>query len=150
MKIYTLSIMIAASFTWHAVALAQPAHAPAHGARGNSQGHHQEHQQRGNSHRGHAESHSYSDLPRFNDQDILRILRQYDVRADSSLPPGMQNRLEQGKPLPPGIAKRFDDSVYRELPQYSGYEWRRVGADVVLIEAATQVVVDIITNALIR
>ncbi|MCP1314962.1 MULTISPECIES: anti-virulence regulator CigR family protein [unclassified Halomonas] len=147
MKTPVLSAVLTVSLTWNALALAQPAHAPAHGARGHQQDHHsQDNYPRGSHH----ESHYRSDLPRFNEQDILRILRQYDVRADDSLPPGMRNRLAQGKPLPPGIAKRFDDRVYRELPQYPGYEWERVGADVVLIEAATRIVVDIITNALIR
>lgn len=150
MKISTLSIVIVASLMWHAAALGQPVHAPAHGARDKQQGHPQEHRHQGNGHRGQEQMRSYSDLPRFNEQDILRILSQYDVRADDSLPPGMRNRLAQGKPLSPGIAQRFDDRVYRELPQYPGYEWERVGADVVLIEVATRIVVDLITDALIR
>ncbi|WP_252108703.1 MULTISPECIES: hypothetical protein [unclassified Halomonas] len=62
----------------------------------------------------------------------------------------IQNHLEQGKPLSPEIAKRFNDFVYRELPHYYGYKWRHVEADVVFIEATTKVVVDIITSALIR
>ncbi|WP_446718555.1 anti-virulence regulator CigR family protein [Halomonas sp. BC1] len=64
------------------------------------------------------------------------------------LPPGIQRRLERGKPLPPGIAKRFDGPIAQQLPRYPGYEWERVGADVVLIEAATRVVVDILVDAL--
>ncbi|MGP5189679.1 anti-virulence regulator CigR family protein, partial [Vreelandella alkaliphila] len=52
------------------------------------------------------------------------------------------------KPLPPGIAKRFDGPLASQLPHYPGYEWERVGADVVLIEAATRIVVDVLVDAL--
>ncbi|WP_193068325.1 anti-virulence regulator CigR family protein, partial [Halomonas sp. 3D7M] len=60
----------------------------------------------------------------------------------------IQRNLERGKPLPPGIAKRFDGPLASQLPQYPGYEWERVGADVVLIEAATRIVVDVLVDAL--
>jgi hypothetical protein len=62
------------------------------------------------------------------------------------LPPGIQRNLERGKPLPPGIAKRFDGQLAAQLPRYPGYEWERVGNDVVLIEAVTRIVVDVLVD----
>lgn len=131
-------------------ALAQPAHAPAHGARDNAS---QPERHRGGEGRYESDSRrslseGYVDLPRFNERELLRLLRRHDAPRAESLPPGIQRNLERGKPLPPGIAKRFDGPIVHELPRYPGYEWERVGADVVLIEAATRVVVDVLVDAL--
>lgn len=54
-----------------------------------------------------------------------------------SLPPGIRKNLARGKPLPPGIAKRFDNRLLGQLPRYEGYEWQQVGTDVVLVTLAT-------------
>ena len=131
-------------------ALAQPAHAPAHGARDNAS---QPERYRGGEGRYESDSRrslskGYVDLPRINERELLRLLRRHDAPRAEPLPPGIQRNLERGKPLPPGIAKRFDGPIARELPRYPGYEWERVGADVVLIEAATRVVVDVLVDAL--
>ena len=131
-------------------ALAQPAHAPAHGARDNAS---QPERYRGGEGRYESDSRrslskGYVDLPRINERELLRLLRRHDAPRAESLPPGIQRNLERGKPLPPGIAKRFDGPIAHELPRYPGYEWERVGADVVLIEAATRVVVDVLVDAL--
>ena len=127
-------------------ALAQPAHAPAHGARDNASQAERYRGGEGGSRRSH--SGGYVDLPRINERELLRLLRRHDAPRAESLPPGIQRNLERGKPLPPGIAKRFDGPIAHELPRYPGYEWERVGADVVLIEAATRVVVDVLVDAL--
>jgi len=121
---------------------AQPDHAPAHGAR--DKGQHQQHE---------SNRPSYSrdqrvDLPRINELELRQLLRRHDAPRAESLPPGIQRNLERGKPLPPGIAKRFDGPLASQLPQYPGYEWERVGADVVLIEAATRIVVDVLVDVL--
>ncbi|WP_445012082.1 anti-virulence regulator CigR family protein [Vreelandella stevensii] len=158
MKPLSLAVLLG-TLCWHGLASAQPAHAPAHGARG-----HQEHQagQSGREHRQEYQrehrheyrrdreqrSERYIDLPRINERELLGLLRQYEAPRAEPLPPGIQRRLERGKPLPPGIAKRFDGPIAQQLPRYPGYEWERVGADVVLIEAATRVVVDILVDAL--
>ena len=131
-------------------ALAQPAHAPAHGARDNAS---QLERYRGGEGRYESDSRrslseGYVDLPRINERELLRLLRRHDAPRAEPLPPGIQRNLERGKPLPPGIAKRFDGPIAHELPRYPGYEWERVGADVVLIEAATRVVVDVLVDAL--
>ncbi|EHA16778.1 anti-virulence regulator CigR family protein [Halomonas sp. HAL1] len=132
---------------FNSATFAQPDHAPAHGARdkGNSSQH--QTQQHGSHHK---ESAQYGrvDLPRINERELRQLLRQHDAPRAESLPPGIQRNLERGKPLPPGIAKRFDGRLASQLPQYPGYEWERVGADVVLIEAATRVVVDVLVDVL--
>ncbi|XKH61404.1 anti-virulence regulator CigR family protein [Halomonas sediminis] len=86
--------------------------------------------------------------PYIDERQVRRILQRHDIHQMDSLPPGIRKNLERGKPLPPGIAKRFEGRVAEELPQYPGYEWERVGSDVILIEAATRVVVDILANVL--
>nr|WP_249325257.1 anti-virulence regulator CigR family protein [Halomonas boliviensis] len=126
----------------NSAAFAQPAHAPAHGAR--DKGQPQQHE---------SNRPSYSrdervDLPRINERELRRLLSRHDAPRAESLPPGIQRNLERGKPLPPGIAKRFDGPLASQLPQYPGYEWERVGADVVLIEAATRIVVDVLVDVL--
>lgn len=65
-----------------------------------------------------------------------------------SLPPGIRKNLARGKPLPPGIAKRFDNRLLGQLPRYDGYEWRQVGTDVVLVTLATGLIYEIIENVL--
>ncbi len=63
------------------------------------------------------------------------------------LPPGIKKNLARGKPLPPGIAKtRFPDGLLGQLPGRTGYDWIFVDRDVVLIEAATQLIVDLVRD----
>jgi hypothetical protein len=83
---------------------------------------------------------------------ILTYIDQH--RADPAfqvkpLPPGIQKNLARGKPLPPGIAKRYlPGDLIGRLPPRPGYEWRIVGADVLLVVAATQLIVGILTGAI--
>ncbi|MDN3559913.1 anti-virulence regulator CigR family protein [Vreelandella neptunia] len=126
----------------NSTAFAQPDHAPAHGSR--DKGQRQQHE---------SNRPSYSrdervDLPRINERELRQLLRRHDAPRAETLPPGIQRNLERGKPLPPGIAKRFDGQLASQLPHYPGYEWERVGADVVLIEAATRIVVDVLVDVL--
>jgi hypothetical protein len=67
-----------------------------------------------------------------------------------SLPPGIAKNLARGKPLPPGIAKRsLPYDLSRQLPPTrSGYEIIVVAGKVLLIEVATQIVRDVLTDAL--
>lgn len=131
----------------NSAAFAQPDHAQAHGARDKGHGHRDKGQQH-ESHRPENSRDERVDLPRINERELRQLLRQHDAPRAESLPPGIQRNLERGKPLPPGIAKRFDGQLASQLPQYPGYEWERVGADVVLIEAATRVVVDVLVDVL--
>ncbi|WP_281662054.1 anti-virulence regulator CigR family protein [Halomonas sp. Alg239-R46] len=131
----------------NSAAFAQPDHAPAHGAR--DKGNSSQHQtQQHDAHHTESTQNKRVDLPRINEGELRQLLRQHDAPRAESLPPGVQRNLERGKPLPPGIAKRFDGRLAAQLPQYPGYEWERVGADVVLIEAATRVVVDVLVDVL--
>ncbi|MBC9251526.1 hypothetical protein A9179_14740 [Pseudomonas alcaligenes] len=65
-----------------------------------------------------------------------------------SLPPGIRKNLARGKPLPPGIAKRFDNRLLGQLPHYDGYEWQQVGTDVVLVTLATGLIYQVLENVL--
>lgn len=130
------------------VAIAQPDHAPAHGARDNRYHQGQAPEREARSYNDRTERNYRNDPPSIEEQLIQRLLREYGAPRADSLPPGIERNLARGKPLPPGIAKRFDGPITNELPHYPGYEWQRVGADVVLIDAATRVVVDILVDAL--
>ncbi|HLO77510.1 MAG TPA: anti-virulence regulator CigR family protein [Magnetospirillum sp.] len=73
--------------------------------------------------------------------------RSHAVPVDS-LPPGIRKKVARGKPLPPGIAKRFPDDLRATLPPRPGYDYRVVGADVLLVEIATGVIVDVVKDIL--
>lgn len=72
------------------------------------------------------------------------------VREDdrAGLPPGIRMNLERGKPLPPGIAKRFDERSLGYLPRHEGYEWRRVGPDAVLVDIANEIIYEVVRDLL--
>ena len=70
------------------------------------------------------------------------------IGPTQSLPPGIRKNLARGKPLPPGIAKRFDNRLLDQLPHYEGYEWQQVGTDVVLVTLATGLIYEILQNVL--
>jgi len=84
--------------------------------------------------------------------DETRLIRDYfgtHRMEPQSLPPGIAKNLARGKPLPPGIAKRYLPGDLRgRLPHYDGYERLIVGDDVLLIAAATGIIVDILEDAL--
>ncbi len=69
----------------------------------------------------------------------------------NGLPPGIAKQLARGKPLPPGLAKRrVPPAQLRTLPPArDGFEYLVVAGKVVLIETATQVVHDILTDVLL-
>ncbi len=67
------------------------------------------------------------------------------------LPPGMRNRLAQGKPLPPGIARRqVPPDLLGRLPRYPGYDYVLIGTSLVLIELSTGFVSGILADAFLR
>lgn len=66
-----------------------------------------------------------------------RLALDSGVTGYKSLSPGMRKRLARGKPLPPGIAKQvLPAPLLSQLPRHPGYEWRAVGADLVLVAAS--------------
>lgn len=68
------------------------------------------------------------------------------------LPPGIAKNLARGKPLPPGIAKQhLPDGLVHTLPAPPrGYERIIVDGKVLLVEIATQVIHDILTDIVLR
>ena len=68
------------------------------------------------------------------------------------LPPGIAKNLARGKPLPPGIAKQRlpGDLVSRLPPVHPGYERVVVDGRVLLVEVATQVIHDVLMDAVDR
>jgi len=74
----------------------------------------------------------------------------YSSRPESgveALPPGIRRRLERGKPLPPGIAKRTAPPELRShLHLPDGYEIIEVGLDVLLVEVATDIIHDVLMD----
>ena len=72
--------------------------------------------------------------------------RRAQIGAGRPLPHGL--RIERGRPLPHGYGKRLTAHQLRGLPHYHGYEWRRVGNDVVLVTLASGLVYAILANVL--
>ena len=67
------------------------------------------------------------------------------------LPPGIAKNLTRGKSLPPGIAKQYlPDGLRRELSAPpAGYERIIVDGKILLVEIATQVIHDVLTDAIL-
>ena len=81
-------------------------------------------------------------------ETITRYFQQHREPA-RRLPPGIAKNLARGKPLPPGIAKKFlPQELDASLPPRPGFERIVVGTDVLLIDAATRVIADILHNVL--
>ena len=83
---------------------------------------------------------------------IYDFIRHHGVQPfgpPQGLPPGIAKNLARGKPLPPGIAKRYlPHGLLGQLPARPGYEWIAVDQDIVLVVAATAVIVDVLKNVL--
>lgn len=64
------------------------------------------------------------------------------------LPPGLEMQIEKNGTLPPGLAKRdLPSDLTLKLPSLKkGRERKIVGSDVVLIETATGIVLDVIRD----
>jgi hypothetical protein len=67
------------------------------------------------------------------------------------LPPGIAKNLQRGKPLPPGIAKQHLPTGLVEMlpPPPRGYERIVLSGKVLLVEAATQVIHDVLEDVII-
>ena len=99
----------------------------------------------------------------FSDDEIKIISAWYRDHSGSShqgggkgrhkgLPPGIAKNLERGKPLPPGIAKQhLPSGLVSALPAPPrGYERIIVDGRVLLVEIATQVIHDILMDAVLH
>lgn len=91
----------------------------------------------------------------FSASEIQAIQAYYRDHAGASrggreLPPGIARNLGRGKPLPPGIAKQqLPAELSQSLPPVpNGYERAVIDGKILLIETATQIIADILTDAL--
>ena len=68
-----------------------------------------------------------------------------------SLPPGIARNLARGKAVPPGIAKQYlPDGLRQALPAPpAGYERVVVDGKVLLVEIATQIIHDVLTDVIL-
>ena len=65
------------------------------------------------------------------------------------LPPGLQKHIERTGRLPPGLEKRrLPGDLRALLPIRSGQDFRVVGNDIVLIETATELILDVMQGVL--
>ena len=81
-------------------------------------------------------------------RDYYDALGRKDRQTGRRLPPGIAKNLERGKPLPPGIAKEsLPADLLRRLPDVpDGHERIILDGRILLVETATQVVRDILTD----
>lgn len=67
------------------------------------------------------------------------------------LPAGVRKKVAKGRPLPAGLERRLPPETMQDrLPQQPGYEWRVAGTDLILVEATTAVVHQILRDVFIK
>ena len=78
-------------------------------------------------------------------------LSKHGNKGNKGLPPGIAKNLQRGKSLPPGIAKQhLPQDLQGSLPAPpKGYERIIVDGKVLLIEIATQVIRDVLTDIVV-
>lgn len=93
--------------------------------------------------------------------DEIRIIRaHYDSQGGNGhrgkgkhkgLPPGIAKNLARGKPLPPGIARQsLPYDLIRALPPVmDGHERIIVAGKILLIEIATHIIIDVLSDVLL-
>lgn len=99
----------------------------------------------------------------FSDEEVRIIGAWYEERGERTgkgkaghkqkgLPPGIARNLSRGKPLPPGIAKQHlpDGLVHALPPPPGGFERVIVDGKILLIEIATQVIHDVLSDIVLR
>ncbi|MGE7959988.1 anti-virulence regulator CigR family protein [Pseudomonas sp. NPDC089530] len=80
---------------------------------------------------------------------VRQTIRDNHVYFVRGAPPPRGILLVRGQPLPRGYyGERLDNRALAHLPYYRGYEWRRMGADIVLIAVGSGVVYEILDNVL--
>ena len=83
-------------------------------------------------------------------QTILGYFQQHPTvyAGAEPLPPGIAKKIARGGTMPPGIAKRyFPGELIGLLPPRPGQQWLVVGTDVLLVQAATNLILDILPRA---
>lgn len=147
-----------------ASALVQAAPPDQRGGDDNGPGQHQDHGQPGGPQgdRGNANGNEHRTEPRADNRgnnqrggrppadfgDVRRTITEHReiIGRGQPLPPGVH--IVKGHPLPRGYGRRLDQRSLQYLPQYDGYEWRRLGPDVVLIAIGSGIVYEILDGVL--
>jgi Ni/Co efflux regulator RcnB len=140
------------------IALGMPLAQAAPGPDNHSQGGPQQHNQ-GHDGNGHGEANGHSQNGQHGNQQpgarppqdfgpVRDTIREHrtDFGRGTPLPPGVQ--IAKGHPLPKGYGHRLDRAALSRLPHYEGYEWRRLGTDVVLIAVGSGIVYEILNGVL--
>jgi Ni/Co efflux regulator RcnB len=80
--------------------------------------------------------------------DVRRTIQEHRevIGRGQPLPPNIH--VVKGHPLPRGYGRRLDDRSLQYLPRYDGYEWRRLGTDVVLVAIGSGIVYEILDGVL--
>lgn len=86
--------------------------------------------------------------PPANFDDVRRQVYEHRETIGRGQPLPSNIRIERGHPLPRGYGKRLDSRSLQYLPRYDGYEWRRLGPDVVLIAIGSGLVYEILEGVL--
>lgn len=107
---------------------------------GNDHGKDQHADNRGNDHR--------EGRPPQDFGDVRRTIQEHReiIGRGQPLPPNIH--VVKGHPLPRGYGRRLDDRSLQYLPRYDGYEWRRLGTDVVLVAIGSGIVYEILDGVL--
>jgi Ni/Co efflux regulator RcnB len=87
---------------------------------------------------------------RFSARDVDIIRRFYGSRRPGcarSLPPGIRKNVARGKPVPPGLRRRYGcrlpQSLLARLPRRPGYYYYLLGDQLLLISRTTNLIADI-------
>jgi hypothetical protein len=129
------------------LALAGPALSQGNG-NGNGNGHKSQNQTGGQSS---GVTLTVSLITAFERSTILGYIQNHQANPPSEfagmkpLPPGIAKKLARGGSLPPGIAKRyFPSDLMGQLPPRLDQQWLVMGTDILLIDAATQIILDVL------
>lgn|GEM_PF-198228 len=88
-------------------------------------------------------SHPPADLRQV--ENTLRGYR-HEIGRGANVPEHV--KITKGAPLPKGYGKRLPKTTAARLPNYEGYEWRRIGSDMVLVAVTTGLVYAIFSGVL--
>ncbi|WP_285422770.1 anti-virulence regulator CigR family protein [Pseudomonas sp. efr-133-TYG-103a] len=103
----------------------------------------------GNDHRNdqHVENHGGGRPPE-DFGEVRRTIQEHRevIGRGQPLPPNVH--IVKGHPLPRGYGRRLDQRSLQYLPRYDGYEWRRLGPDIVLVAIGSGIVYEILEGVL--
>lgn len=67
-------------------------------------------------------------------------------QARKSVPPDVAREIHPGRPLPKNVGQPLPPGLAKKLPPHPGYERVMVGDNVVLINAVSRVIVDVLST----